>query len=297
MAEWVGVEAFVHVAELRSFRAAARVLGVTPAAISKAVAGLEARLGARLLHRTSRRVALTEGGEVYLRFARDAIDRLQAGEDALGDAGGAAVGRVSVSLSRVMADRVVARLGALRASHPGVQAVWSFSDREVSLAEEDVDIAVRIGDIGDRSWVARRLRVARWVTVASPAYLARRGAPARWQELADHELLRFARPRGGWTDLRFVEGGSVEVLRGGAAVVIDQGDLLVDAARAGLGVAQVFDFMVDEALAAGALVELFPAAAPPGPALTALTLPGRQRVPKVRAVLGFLSEVFGGDAG
>ncbi len=296
MPELVGVPAFVHVAEQLSFRAAARILGVTPTAVSKAVSRLEDRLGTQLLYRTSRHVSLSPEGEVYLRHCRDALDRLQAGEDELTRSAQVARGPVTVSLSFVMGRPVVAALHRLLARNPRISLQLSFTDREVRLAEEEIDIAVRVGPLPDSSLVGRRLRTPRWATVASPSYLAREGEIRDQAELSRHTCLRFARPAGGVADWRFEVDGQEVVQRSESAVLLDQGDLLVDAAVAGLGVVQAFDFMVEDQVRRGALVEVLRHQAAQGPPVHALTLPGRNRVPKVRVVLDFLVDVFGAAA-
>lgn len=290
MPELTGVPAFVHVAEARSFRAAARILGVTPTAVSKAVSRLEARLGARLLHRSSRHVALTPEGEVYLRHCRAALDRLQAGEDELTRAAAVAEGTLSVSMSSVLGQAVVAGLSRLLSRYPRISLSLSFTDREVRLAEEEVDVVLRIGALPDSTLVGRRLRTPSWATVAAPSYLARAGTPQRVADLREHACLCFARPRGGVADWAF---SGEPAFRPASAVRFDRGDLLVDAALRGLGVVQAFDFMVEDHVRAGALVELLPDRAAEAPPIHALTLPGRNEVPKVRAFLDFADELLG----
>ncbi len=293
MPELVGVPAFVHVAEQQSFREAARRLGVTPTAVSKAVSRLEERLGVKLLLRTSRHVSLTAEGEVYLRHCRAALDRLQAGEDELTQASQVARGSVTVSLSPVLGQVVVSALPRLVGRCPDLRVALSFADRAVGLVEEEVDVAVRIGALPDSALVGRRLATLRWATVASPSYLARAPALRRWQDLACHDTLRFARPSGGVADWVFRDGGEAVSWGGEGSVVLDRGDRLVDAAVAGLGVAQVFGFMAAEAVRRGELVEVLAHQAAEGPPVHALTLAGRNRVPRVRAVLDFLGDVLG----
>ena len=290
MIELSGIPAFVAVAERRSFRAAATALGVTPTAVSKAVARLEGRLGARLLHRSSRHVALTPEGERYLRHCRAALDRLAAGEDELTRAAQVAQGPVALSTSSVLGRAVVRALPRLFARYPRIALSISFSDRAVRLDAEDVDVAIRIGPLADSALVRRRLRTPRWVTVASPAYLARAGEPASVEALAGHACVAFTRPRGGVAPWQFAGGRS---LAPPAALRLDRGELIVDAATAGLGIAQAFDFLVEEPLRAGALVEVLAEHAAPGPPMHALTSPGRQAVPRVRALLDFAEELFG----
>lgn len=291
MSLFARVEPFVHVAEKRSFREAARHLGVTPAAVSKAVAALEGELGVRLLNRTSRHVALTPEGEVYLRHCREAVDRLQAGRDLVTHAAQVAQGRLKVSMSVALGRPVVAALPRLLARYPRVQVQLSFTDVAVNLVEREVDVALRTGDLADSALVGRRLRTPRWVTVASPNYLARAGHPRDVGDLAAHACLQFARPSGQVAAWRFV--GADEPFVAERPLLLDDGALLVDAASAGLGVAQVFDFMVADELRRGALVEVLPDRRAAGPPMHALCLPGRRRVPKIGAFLDFAVEVFG----
>ncbi|MEM6785883.1 MAG: LysR family transcriptional regulator [Myxococcota bacterium] len=289
MPRLTGVPSFVQVAERQSFRAAARALGVTPTAVSKAVARLEDHLGVQLLRRTSRSVTLTPEGARYLAHCRAALARLVAGEEELTQATRVARGVVRASLSVALGRIVVPGLPRLRERHPRLELELSFRDEEVSVASDDVDVAVRIGALVDSALVARRLRTTRWVTVASPHYLAR-SAPLRTpSDLAAHQCLRFARPGGGLADFRF-RSGSVAV---GRNVVLDHGDLLVDAAVAGLGVTQAMGFMVAAPLARGDLVAVLAEEGVAGPPLHALTLRTRARMPRVRALLDFFGETFG----
>ena len=294
MLRMAGIQAFVQVAEHKSFRGAARVLGLSPTAVSKSVSRLEASLGARLLHRTSRRVSLTPEGEVYLTHCREALARLKAGEDELTRSTQVAKGTVRVSLSFVFGRLVVNHLHRLLSRFPRLEVALSFADRAVDLAAEGVDVAVRIGELPDSALVARRIGTPRWATVASPSYLARAGEPRAIAELEEHACLRFARPSGRPAELRFLgdEDGPQLVFRPSRGLVIDHGDFLVTAAVAGLGVAQVFDFMVEDHIRRGELVEILADRAAPGPPVHAITLPRRQRVPKVRAFVDFMAEVM-----
>jgi LysR family transcriptional regulator for bpeEF and oprC len=244
----------------------------------------------RLLNRTSRHVALTPEGEVYLRHCRDALDRLHAGRDLVTRAAQVAQGRLKVSMSFVFGRPVVGALHRLVGRYPGIEVHLSLSDVAVNLVEQDVDVALRIGEQRDSSLVARRLRTPRWVTVASPNYLARTGEPRDVADLAEHACLQFARPSGQLAEWRFP--GDDTAFSARRPIVLDHGDLLVDAVVAGLGVAQVFDFMVQEQVRRGEIVEVLPHLSVDGPPALALCLPGRQRVPKIRAFLDFASELL-----
>ncbi|MBX7190512.1 MAG: LysR family transcriptional regulator [Sandaracinaceae bacterium] len=299
MALFSGVESFVHTAEKRSFRAAAVDLGVSPTAISKAVAGLEAELGVRLLNRTTRSVSLTSEGEVYLRHCREAVDRLQAGRDYVTRSAQVAQGKLKVSMSFVLGRPVIGALHRLLDRYPRVELHVTFSDRAVDLVAEEVDVVVRIGDLADSTLVGRRVCTPRWVTVAAPSYLARTGELRDWTELSEHACLQFAGPAGAVIRWTFAAQGrrAPRVFRPQRRVLLDHGDLLVDAAVAGLGVCQVFDFMVQEHLRRGELVEVLRHQSAPGPGVHALCLPGRQEVPKIRAFTQFVAEVLGSADG
>lgn len=297
MPSWSGVSAFVHVAEQRSFREAARILGVTPTAVSKAVARLEERLGVVLLHRTSRAVTLTAEGARYLEGCRQALDRLRIAEDELNRQVDDVRGLVTVSLPRVLGPQVLRVLRSLRDRHPELTVRLVVTDRDARLAEEEVDVALRIGDLPDSSLIGRRLFTPCWVTLVAPSYVQRHGLPAHPGELERHACMRFARPAGGVADLRFSGPEGLEVVRGDSALVVDDGDLLLEACLAGLGVAQVFDFMAVELLRRGLLVEILRAWRAPAPPVRALTLPGRQQVPRVRAFLDATALALGDRTG
>lgn len=293
-----GIEHFLAVAEARSFRAGARHLGLSPAAVSKAVARLEAELGARLLERSTRSVALTPEGEVFLAHCRLAREALQAGQEEVRAATASVAGSLRISLSPVLAPPLLAALPALRARHPSLGLRLELSDRPARLVEEEIDVALRLGPLEDSRLQALRLRAPRWVTVASPRYLAGAPGPARVDDLDEHDAVLFVGPSGAPVPWSFQDsaGGPRRHLPARSSLRLDQGGALVEAALAGLGVAQVFDFMVTEPLARGRLVEVLAHLRAPGPALHALCLPGRARLPRVRAVLDLAREAFGAPA-
>lgn len=294
MDPFAGVLPFLHVADEKSFRRAAARLGVSTAAVSKAVAKLERELGVTLLERTSRHVALTREGESYAARCREAVDALRAGREVVARAAGVAEGELRVSASAVLAPPVIAALPRFRARYPRVIVHLSVNDRLARLAEEEIDIALRVGELTDSALVARRLCAPRWTTVASPAYLARRGTPASPAELSAHDCLYFVTPRGKPRPFAFREHAPLEP---DGVLYIDQGELLLQAAAAGLGVAQVLDFMTAPLLRDGRVVELLAEHAAPGAGVHAVCLPRRKNVPRVRAFLDFVSEVFEPAAG
>ncbi len=288
MDPFAGVVPFVHVAEARSFRRAAERLGVTTAAVSKAVAKLEGELGVALLARTSRSVSLTPEGAAYLVRSREALDAIRDAREQVARTRGVAQGPLRVSVSMIIAPVVVRQLARFTQRNPHVTLHLSVSDRVAKLGEEEVDVALRTGELEDSTLVARKLHAPRWVTVASPAYLARRGTPTRPEELAGHDTLLFVTPRGKPRTFAF-KSGALETT---GPLFVDQGEMLVQAALAGVGVAQVLDFMVDDALREGRLIEVLREHATAGPTIHAVCASRRKNVPRVRAFLEFAAELF-----
>lgn len=286
---FTGVLPFVHTAEASSFRRAAAELGVTTAAISKSIAKLEARLGVKLLVRTSRTVALTPEGALYLERCRQAVESLVAGRALVAEAAEAPAGELRITLSPILARVVVRGLPLLLARHPRLAVRVSTTDRVSALAQERLDVAVRIGAREDSALVSRVLLRPRWATVASPAYLARKGQPASPEALARHDCLRFVGPSGRPTGWSF-DGADVVQVSG--PFDTDDGDQLVDAAIAGAGIAQVLDFMVAEPIREGRLVPVLDGFTAPGPPVHAVSTPERARTPNVRAAIAFLADRF-----
>jgi LysR family transcriptional regulator for bpeEF and oprC len=281
-----GVASFVAVVEELSFRRAAVRLGVTPAAVSKAVLTLETELEVKLLERTSRSVSVTPEGALFFAQCRVAVAAVAGARGEVTATRNAPQGEVVVSAPFILAPLVVDAVSQLRFRHPRLTVRLQVTDQIARLVSERVDVAVRIGD-ADPGLIAKLLRKTRWRTVASPAYLVRRGTPRTTADLATHDCLVFVAPNGrprGWT---FVDE-SVSVP---AALLTDHGPTLQDAARAGMGIAQVLDFMVDDDLNSGRLVAVLEDQAADGPPLRALTLPGRQSA-NVKAVVADLGRAF-----
>jgi DNA-binding transcriptional LysR family regulator len=287
-----GVLPFVEVAEHRSFRAAAQRLAVTPAAVSKAVAVLETELGVRLLERTSRKVALTPEGQLFFERCRHAVTHIQAGRELVARAQREPKGELAVTLSSILGPMLVRALPRFTSRYPSITVRLRLENRVSALIEEELDAALRIGPVATASLVARPVRATRWVTIASPAYLARRGEPRAPSDLADHDCLKFVLPRGSLAEWSFMEEDRKTSAHTSAVLVVDQGELLVEGALAGLGIAQVLDFMVEEHLASGVLIEVLADRAAPGPPIHVLFAQGRRRSPKVRAFVDFVLETL-----
>jgi DNA-binding transcriptional LysR family regulator len=291
---FTGVLPFFHTAQERSFRRAAERLGVTPAAVSKAVLRLEEELGVKLLVRTSRTVSLTPEGSAFLERCREAILSVQTGRELLTQARKAPRGELRVTLPFILGNLVVPRMATLSARYPELSFRVAMTDRPLRLAEEGVDVAVRIGVPADSGLIGRHLRDSRWVTVGAPTYVARRGPPSHPGDLAGHNCLHFVAPDGRPREWTFLEPASGEArpTRVEGNFSIDHGEHLLAAAVSGLGLCQVLDFMVEEHLREGRLVEVLASYSAAGPPIYALCTAERRRSPNVTAFLAFLAEVF-----
>ena len=285
-----GIVAFVRTAQLASFTAAGRALGLSASAVAKSVARLEDSLGARLLHRTTRSVTLTDEGARFLEHAQRALASLEVAANLVSTSRDVLRGTLRVDLPIVLGrERIVPLVTTWMASQPYLAVEIRLSDRFTPLVEEAVDVAVRIGTIADSRLVARRLGEHRLVLVAAPSYLAQRGKPHKPADLAAHDGVAFRMPTTGrprpW-QLR--QAGRAIELRPRGRLVIDEGEALVRAAEAGAGIVQVPDYMAAAGIARGSLVALLPACAPAPNPVAAVYAPARPVAPKVRAFVDLL---------
>lgn len=292
---FAGVEAFYRVAEARSFKLAAAELGVSTPAVSQAIKRLEERLGVKLLARTSRNVTLTPEGAVYLERCREAVTAMRAARGQVSQARRQPSGELRVSASFILGPVLVPELPRLAQRYPKLSLRLSFTDRVSRVVEENLDLALRVGARESSSLLSRRLLGTRWVTVASPIYVARHGAPRVPADLKRLSCVRFVQPNGKPRDFTFREPQTSRAFEQPVSgnLALDHGGHLLDAAKAGQGVAQVLDFMARPALAAGALLELLPDYSANGPDVHAVMAPERGKSANVRALLELLTEVFG----
>jgi DNA-binding transcriptional LysR family regulator len=285
---------FVRVIERGGFTAASTGLGLTPSAVSKLVTRLEDRLGVALLHRTTRRIALTTDGEIYYLRARDILAALDDAEAEVSSAGRRPRGRLRVTcVSAFALHQLMPALPDFFARCPEVDLDISVTDRVVDLLEENADIGIRSGRITDTSLVARRFAEIERGLYVSPAYLARRGVPRTPEQLRDHDciILSVIPSAHHWP---FRVGGEVRRIDMVSRVVVDSGEAALRLAMAGGGIARVADLLVSDAVREGSLVPVLldSHVAEPMP-LSAVYPQGRHRMPRVRAFLDFLVERFG----
>src|SRR6516162_7605979 len=282
-----GVEAFLSVAEHRSFRRAAAELGVTPSAISQAVRALETRVGAALFVRTTRSVGLTEAGERFLSRAKPAFAELVAASEVARDLGQRPTGLLRLSVPRAVVPILLEPLiASFCQAYPEIELEIAASEKLIDLAAEGFDAGIRLGQFIAADMVAVRLTPPfPFVVVGSLDYLARHGRPERVDELRHHACLRMRRSNGSIAPWSFVNGNrTVEAIVSGPLIAHDYPALL-GAAIEGVGLAQVPGPVARAPIADGRLQPLLTpfAATTPG---VFLYYPGRRQVlPKLRAFI------------
>jgi DNA-binding transcriptional LysR family regulator len=282
-----GVEAFLSVAQHRSFRRAAAELGVTPSAISQAVRALEARIGAALFIRTTRSVGLTEAGERFLSRAKPAFEELVAASEVAQDLGQRPAGLLRLAAPRAVVPILLEPLiASFCQAYPEVEVEIAASPNLVDIAAEGFDAGIRLGQFIEADMIAVRLTPSfRLAVVGSPDYLRRRQRPELIDDLRRHACLRMRRSNGSIAPWSFVNGNeAVEVFISGPFIANDVPTILA-AAIEGLGLAQVPGPIAAGAVKAGKLVGVLEAFAPMAPGVF-LYYPGyRHMVPKLRAFI------------
>lgn len=282
---------FAAVVEHRTISAAAAALGTSKATVSKAISRLEVRLGTSLFHRTSRRLALTETGRGLAERAKAILLEGVAAEEAARDAAIAPAGPIRIAAPQSFGMHHVAPvLAEFLRDHPGVTIDLRLSDAKVDIVAEGIDVALRIADLPDSSLRARRVAAIPALTVVAPAYLAAVGTPARPADLVDHACLTYtnlARP-----DLwRFYNAaGEEEVVQVSGPLATDNGDAMLPALVAGLGIARLPHFIVSEELAAGRLVSILDEWNGGPLALHIVTPPGKLRPARVETLIALLAD-------
>lgn len=286
------IRLYLRVVEAGSFAAAARDAGVGQPAVSKQIAALELRYGARLLHRTSRSLAVTEVGQVFYEAGVRLLDEMEAAEGLVRRAQSAPSGLVRVTTAPAFGRlRLLPHLPAFFRQYPEISVELNVSDRTINLVEEGVDLAVHVGPIADSSMAARRIATSRVVTVAAPAYLAERGEPMSPSELEHHSCIVFAprhEPRP-WT----FQGKSGPISHAPRGVFrTADAEQIRAAALAGLGVAHAPDWLFEGDVAAGSVRRILEAYEPEPLAISTIHPSGRRLPAKVKAFIDFLAEVL-----
>ncbi len=289
------MEAFVRVAEARSFSQAAVRLNSSKSVVSRQISALEAELGARLFHRTTRSLTLTEIGEGYFQRCVRILSEIDEANQSVSQLQAAPRGTLRVNAPMSFGFLHLApAIPDFLARYPEVDVDMTMNDRYVDLIEEGFDLAVRIGKLDDSSLVARRLAPMRMVICASPAYLAQRGYPQTPDDLRHHECLLYNSGRLPRDEWRFIRAdGSQWVMPITGRLCTNNGDALRAAALRNLGLVSLPTFIVGGDLQSGTLVSVLADWVDQGSALHAVYPHSRHLSPKVRAFVDFMAERFG----
>jgi LysR family transcriptional regulator, regulator for bpeEF and oprC len=283
--------AFAQTARRGSFAAAARDLGGAPSTLAKSVARLEISLGVKLFHRTTRQVSLTADGERLFHRCERVLAEFEALQADAAGTRAAPSGTLRVDLPIAYGRRhVLPLLAALVREHPALTLEVRLQDSFADLVRDGIDLAVRMGELRDSSLVARRIDSQQLVMVASPAYLAAHGTPRRIEDLAAHKAVAFRMPSSGRSrPWQFRQGRRIVELHPAHTVQLTDTEALGDAARLGLGLCQLPDNIVQDALVSGALIEVLKPHRPAVMPISAVVPSGRLVPPRVRVLLDALT--------
>lgn len=292
MDRFAQMQTLLAVVEHGSFVRAADALGVSKAAVSRHLSQLEARLGVRLLHRTTRRLSLTEEGEVFHARCRSLLGELGEAEAEIGERGGEAIGQLKINAPLTFGILYLAELwGAFKAHHPRVTLDVTLSDRTIDLVEEGFDLAVRIGQLPSSSLISRTLSTTRMVACASPRYLQMAGSPTHPDQLADHATIAYSYldPFDEWP---FIGPDGPITARINPTICANNGDTCRISALHHQGIILQPTFLIGADLIAGRLVEVLPEYRSTEFGIYAV-YPSRKHVPpKVRLLIDTLVEAF-----
>ena len=289
------LQAFISVVDQGGFTGAADRLGLSKSAVSKHVSALEARLGARLLNRTTRRVSPTEIGMLYYDRVRKVLADATAADELVTAHQQNPRGQLRVSAPMSFANRHLSPLIAeFLCRYPEMSVDLVLDDRQVDLIKDGFDLAVRIGILQDSALMSRKIAGTLMRLVASPDYLERTGRPERPEDLSSHDLLHYSFATTGHFWRIRTNSGEERHVRSGGRLIANNGDILLEAALAGLGIVQSPSFFLGDLLQTGKLVEVLPDLDQPIIEVQIVYPPGRYVQPKTRAFIDYLVEQFRG---
>ncbi len=287
------METFICTVETGSFSAAARRLDVGQPAVSKAIAQLEERLQARLLLRSTRGLTTTETGQAYYESAKRAIAMVDEADGVARGANTELAGKLRVCAAVTFARlHIIPHIKQFLQRHPALEVEVMLDDRQIDLLEHGIDVALRMGDLGDSSMTARRIVTGRRLAVAAPSYLAEHGRPQIPADLAQHEAVVYLRDSGGATTWSFERDSSELSVTVGGRLRVNAAEGVRAAVCSGVGVAIVSEWMFAPELAGGAVEQLLPEWSLPTIDLWAVYPSGRLASAKARAFTTFVQEVM-----
>lgn len=293
--DWSDIRVFVAVIDQGSFSRAGIHLGKSKSAVSKKIGQLESRLGVQLLRRTTRQLSLTEAGEQFWEYAQRALALIQEGEDSVTRLQGAPQGQLRINTPMSFGHLHIAPIiPQFLIENPKIDIDMHMNDRFIDLVEGNFDVGIRIGNLKDSSLVARRLTTCRRVICASPRYLEKHGTPQIPKDLANHNCMFYSYFQGGAEWSLLGPEGPTNVPPHGQYQV-NNSEALREALLADLGIAHIPTFVVGPDIAAGQLIPILKDFRPPDLNIYAV-FPERRYLPaKVRSILDFMVDQFGGE--
>ncbi|CCN35383.1 LysR family DNA-binding transcriptional regulator [Vibrio nigripulchritudo ATCC 27043] len=286
MEQWEGVTEFVAVAEQSSFTLAAQKLSTSVAQVSRKISKLEQRLSVKLLLRTTRKVTLTDAGKVYYQHCRHLVDGLEFAEQAVTELQSTLKGKIKLTAPVTYGEQMLAPvLSEFLTIYPEVELDFHLSNQKLDMLEHGFDLAIRLGHLGDSTYIAKRLGSRQMHVCASPDYIEKHGEPRALLELSQHQCLIGNHPY--W---RFIENGHKRQLSVEGRMTCDSGRVLINAALNGIGIVQLPDYYVHQHMATGKLVELLTDFRDTKEGIWALYPNNRYLSSKVRLLIDFLAE-------
>ena len=288
---------FLRVVDAKSLSQAARSIPMSLTAVSRQIVALEAQLGTQLLRRTTRRLALTEDGRLFYDRAKAILGEVRELEQALSSGRSEPAGRLRVSAPVLLGRSLLAPLlPDFLARYPSVTVDLLLVDRAVNLVDENLDVAIRVGALPDSQLITRRLSEVHMVVCAAPAYLARRGVPQAPSDLLQHDCLVF-NDLPGSVDWRFLSAAGRDNVRVIGRLWANSLDVVVAAARDGVGIVRAPSWQVAADLSAGRLIRILADFERPATPVHLLFQPARLAAPKIRLFVDYLVERWNGQRG
>ncbi|WP_440874638.1 LysR family transcriptional regulator [Thalassotalea sp. PLHSN55] len=286
MFDWQGITEFVYVAETESFTKASAKLAISTAQVSRQVSQLERRLNTKLLYRTTRKVSLTEEGQIFYQHCRSVLDGLTAAEQSISQRGQKPQGKIKLTAPVTYGEQhILPLVNNFIKQYPEVTVVAQLSNQQLDLVDQGFDLAIRLGKLRDSSLMAKKLASRTSFTCASPQYIVEHGMPHTLSELEQHNCLL------GTLDYwRFKEAGKGRNIRVSGCIRYNNGKALVDAALKGLGIVQLPDYYVQQYLKDGTLVSMLEQYAETEEGIWAVYPHNRNLSPKVRVLVDYLQQ-------
>ena len=290
MDKLTGIDIFVHAAKTGSFVGAARHLGLTPSAVSKAITRLEMRLNTQLFHRTTRALRLTEEGNLLLDNATNAVEQLEAAQDMLLNVKSEPVGKLRVSMPVVFGEKHIApHLGEFVSLYPQIVVELHSTDTMSNLVDDGFDVLIRTGELEDSNMISKKLVDTRFITCAAPSYLQDMGIPSAPSELKHHNCCRFVFPETGrvfdWPF--YVEHSRISMAISGHQLFTNA-SAMINSAISGAGIIHLQDYMLQPYVDEGKLIPILKEYSCDGGPISMVFHRHKHLAPKTRAFVDFI---------